>query len=675
MKKFIFIEPYVSYGGHNYKHLTVIPATFERLGYDYFFYAEDIPEPPFSNEKVAFSLSPVSDIKGLNKFEYINKRSTEFKKIVMAHTGATFVFLTTLEEDFPVWMSLICDDSFREIVKANDSLIVVQSTAGLYRNMLYLSDEEKKALDDLNRNLFWGQYTDLQAIIGNELVPEMNFIECLLPIYDFFIPENMVASEDKYYSYIGRFDIGKGPHQILPALKAFPDKDFFLHFYPVTQTNFLFYLEVLKNASEKIRMYNGLLARDEYADSLTNARLGLLPYDSYEYSIRATGVLEEYILNEVPVIVPKDSWLDYIVNENEGGAVVFDEMQADGIVDAINDAESNFAELKEKVRRTAASFKARMRADAFVERMDLLNKTRNVDVEDVSRKKSRYARTLGKGFAHFYVYCASEYMNEGEVQKAEECIQKAMDADADYWKACVLNERMAKTADPKKMAGLYIEGKVNNSLAFAQDLLKQVKSVLPPNDLNELIPLAKLADLSECDELLRFCENDLDVEKVCPDYLHLVSVVYRLKGEFEKAALFLKKFFEEGRKEFRSEKEIFQFLDDLGDLRDVSDKEVLMYLSCLLDKLEETVSITPESLYHIASLRKRFGDSEKALSCFENVINMPSQKRLKSGAYFHIGDIYTRAGKTTSAKKAFESCLNLNPNHQLAQRSLMRSYE
>ena len=603
MKKIIFVEPYVSMGGHNYKHLTVIPATFERIGVDYKFISEQIVNPPFQNDKVDFCLSYAGEYKGLQPADYIQKRGDEFKRIISENVGGLFVFLTTLEEDFKVWMSLFSDIDFQTKIKVDDAVIIIQSTAGLYKNMLFLSEQEKQALMNLKAHVFWGQYTDLQVIIGKELVPEMNFFECLLPIYDFFMRDDCKKYDDRYLSYIGRFDEGKGPWYIIPALKSLPDEEFFIHFYPVTDKNFLFYCGVVQSKGENVKLYNDLLTRDQYADALCNAKLGLLPYDSYEYSIRATGVLEEYILNGVPVIVPKDSWLEYILKEHCGGGMIFDENEQDGFIKAINEANTNYAKLKKEALLTAESFKGRMKVESFVEKIRSIESTREAPACDCERIKKEYAKTISKGYAYFFKYCAEEFLYEGDIEKANECANCALEHDKTY------------------------VGKKNVCL--------QVQ-------LSEL-------------------ESKVDTK-----YLHLLGVQYKEQGDNKRFEELLKKYFENNTELV----DALGFLNSLGDLSEIQDNELKEKLSMIMVQGGERIETSPESLYHIASLQKRFGKYDRAFELFNKIAVSAATDRLKSGAFFHLGEIALKQQKKLEAEKNFKKVLKLNPHHLAAREYL-----
>lgn len=59
------------------------------------------------------------------------------------------------------------------------------------------------------------------------------------------------------------------------------------------------------------------LSEENYREQLLNSDLILLPYDSYAYARRSSGIFVEAMALGIPTIIPKGSWMETQVKNNE----------------------------------------------------------------------------------------------------------------------------------------------------------------------------------------------------------------------------------------------------------------------------------------------------------------------------------------------------------------------
>ena len=70
MRKIVFIEPYVSLGAHNYRHISRIPSQCDKADIDYTFIAERKTHYDKKNRRISCILEPFHSMNSLD-FSYI----------------------------------------------------------------------------------------------------------------------------------------------------------------------------------------------------------------------------------------------------------------------------------------------------------------------------------------------------------------------------------------------------------------------------------------------------------------------------------------------------------------------------------------------------------------------------------------------------------------------------
>jgi TolA-binding protein len=71
-------------------------------------------------------------------------------------------------------------------------------------------------------------------------------------------------------------------------------------------------------------------------------------------------------------------------------------------------------------------------------------------------------------------------------------------------------------------------------------------------------------------------------------------------------------------------------------------------------------------MYRTASLYKKMGDNENAITRFEKLLDLDRKMTLTGGVYFHLGELYLTEGDQSRARKMFQYCCSHIPDHQKA---------
>lgn len=78
-------------------------------------------------------------------------------------------------------------------------------------------------------------------------------------------------------------------------------------------------------------------------------------------------------------------------------------------------------------------------------------------------------------------------------------------------------------------------------------------------------------------------------------------------------------------------------------------------------------SLTPEYLYRAADIAFNMGNEQKALDCFNQIIDNHETYRNLGNCYFMLGECYSALGQYQEAKEAYGEFVKLFPDHPLAK--------
>ncbi len=500
-EKKTFIEPYASIGGHMWGNVNFLQKSLHDEGVDYEFIVErdcDIPNYGFAQQFLMHRSE-------LNKQAYVNRIQTrvrEYANLFETRDSSLFIFLTNFTFEFDVWRILLKDSSWRKKILSEDRVIVVQITV-LSLKFFDLLKQCAPELHELKRNLFFSFFSELQPVLVKKYTEYENCFTLFQAAHERFSytvrPKNI---QETYLSYLGFYNWEKNPHLMLDAFGQVNKEPFHIHFYPVTHNNSSLYsaFERKKRSDDFIDCRR--LSADEYQEAIFRTKIGLLPYDSFTYSIRASGLLEEYLFAGVPVIVPEHSWLSFFLNRFAGGGVTFNPSQTGDFQKKIQQVVEQYDVHKKQALIAADRIACERSTQKYLSILACLFETRSCSgLGDLPDNDSSYKRAMDKGIAYHFSRFAQDELRAKNTDQAQQYIRKAREVDNSFWETDFL-DALADDASPEKLFSIVHASMKKDREINVYSLLQKLMTYCVSKDDKEsmlrMVDLIRQYNLCEC---------------------------------------------------------------------------------------------------------------------------------------------------------------------------------
>jgi glycosyltransferase involved in cell wall biosynthesis len=500
MKKFIFIEPYASLGGHMWRNVNYLQSAIHTQGVPYRFIAErDVVMPDCGC--VQQILSSRAELDRLSAVDKTAMRVNEYKGLFKEEEPSTFIFLTNYAFEFDVWPALLRDSAWRRTIQRRDHQVVVHITA-LSLKLFRLFEECRTELHELKETVFFSFFSELQPLIIKEYARYNNCFTLFQAGYEEFScigkPERNCK---QFLSYLGFYNWSKNPHTVFDVFQKKQRKiPFHVHFYPKGKQNSLLAAAFQDAKREDDRIDFRCLSAHEYTEAIFCSKIGLLPYDSYNYAVQASGLLEEYLFAGVPVIVPQDSWLSYLLSVFGGGGLTFDPNKTRDFERAINDVLAAYDMHSRRAQNAAKRIAEKRSISNYLSILRSLREDRVcADLIDLGEPQT-YEKAVQKGIAyHFARFAEEEYENKN-ISKAWEYLSVAENADKDFWEIAFLKhvlERSVKDCEAVHfLKGSLHSGREFNPYRLLEKLEKYCMSVEDEPSIKLMIEMICTHDLA-----------------------------------------------------------------------------------------------------------------------------------------------------------------------------------
>jgi glycosyltransferase involved in cell wall biosynthesis len=125
-------------------------------------------------------------------------------------------------------------------------------------------------------------------------------------------------------------------------------------------------LEALARRNRKLTVYGGRLSEDDYHALLESADCMIVPYDPAAYTGKSSGIVWECISLGIPLVVPRQTWLEREAVLWGAGCVAYQPHTIEGISKAFAAMSSDLAGFRENSVAAARNYRTVNGADAVV---------------------------------------------------------------------------------------------------------------------------------------------------------------------------------------------------------------------------------------------------------------------------------------------------------------------
>ncbi len=333
--KYTLVELYGSALGHPLKNIELFSPKKIREKYNY----DLLVDKGIRKKSLTKWFFKASDFYSIDISEKVKLREKEFFKLFSSLKNTKIVFLTSLEWDVEAFLNLV-KKGISKIIAKNNLEVLIHSGFGLHFSFIKHRDilVNKKEFKRIHFSFF----SEIQTHIAKKLFPSLNFYTLYMPHYK---TEKNSENKAEFLSYTGVFSIYKNPVFVSDLTKKLNKEKFFIQLYFIDESNLLLAKKFFetKNALCLFRKLTG----EEYKKILSKTKYGLLPYNKYEYSARASGLFEEYLMSGIPAFVTDGTWMAFKLRSYGLEETIFDG-KLDDFLQKYKDAERIYEYIKEK---------------------------------------------------------------------------------------------------------------------------------------------------------------------------------------------------------------------------------------------------------------------------------------------------------------------------------------
>jgi glycosyltransferase involved in cell wall biosynthesis len=177
-----------------------------------------------------------------------------------------------------------------------------------------------------------------------------------------------LPEEKNIILYLGDAKSSKGFHY-LPEIyqicsRQLPEYNFIVHING-PEINYNPLNSVAKTLSKIAEKNSNLIILDGFLDTgkyyycIESADLLVIPYDPVVYADKSSGILWESLYYGKPVVIPKNSWLEYEAKKEGHAFIAFEEYEAESIANAISNCVKVLAEKKSLAQSISQDYRKR----------------------------------------------------------------------------------------------------------------------------------------------------------------------------------------------------------------------------------------------------------------------------------------------------------------------------
>ncbi len=716
--RILILEPYGSSFGHPVKNVDVFSD--ETLKGKYKF--EFITDRGVRKQNIKNFFINAYRFYNLSIDERIKVRKREFKEIIYRVKNSHLLFSTTLEWDIEAWLELF-KEGIEDNLKRRNNILTIHSGFGMYYSFL----KHKKLLKEIElSSVRFTFFSELQTYLMKKSYPSLFFGTLPFPVYG--INSDSGGGEKEFISYVGIFSIYKNPFFVLDLAKKLKKEEFFIHFYKIDETNYFLAREffLLKNCKTNFNK----LTKKAYKGIFQKSRFGILPYDRYEYSLRPSGIFEEFFYNGIPVFVPDGTWMGYTLRKYGLSETIYNGKFTD-FVEKLKKVKRNELELKSKWKARAEKFRRELSLDNFFQNLKeiYLKMNKNISVHE--------KETIKRGLVNYYVNGAFYYFEKGDMDFSRKILSEIREEPEDYRDYYYI-KRKVEGEKPDKISYYTfwsqpldkndISKKSLYSSIFSEDIeklrkelssdenkkfLKNLKQVLNKSDYGEvfliyfyyltevILKAKKISDLSSIRSKVNYFYKN-NSKNISNKGMFYLAKTYYLLGCLDKSEKLFKSVLrrkinkslktesylilsnlyvskekyekaEYYHKKYTNKKDLmFKFYFSIAQKIELKEgKNHSFYYKKALNLLLSKNNKNETDYYRIGSLYKKIGNIGKAIKWFDKLLKESENYGLQGKAFFHLGEIEIKKGRIKKGIALLKKCLVKIPQHKKANEYIL----
>ncbi len=419
-KRLLVVEPYGSYVGHPVKNADIFSDKNMINHYNYEFYGDK----GLKNKCIRKFFFDTSKFYNLNYNEMVKVKKREFHKLIL-DTKNSYILFTTMHEWDMEALLILTKKGLKKTLEENNNILIIHSAFGMYSIFLKYANILNREF--IGNNIKFSFFSEIQTYLMKQLYKNLDFYSLYFPVYHKETENKSYKNpKNKFISYLGVFSLYKNPFFLVDLIKQINSVKFLIQFYKIDESNFLLAKRFSGENNHKV-VFNKISEKD-YKKILGETKFGILPYDQYEYSARASGIFEEYLINGIPAFVPENTWMSYIAKKKNLIETVYDGSKED-FLEKFEFAYKNYDEILEKWKIESKKSLNERSFKTFFNKINRIfigdNIEENIDV--LNSKK-----ILGNGMINYYVRSAFFFYDRGEIEQAEKVLSQVKSAPKNY---------------------------------------------------------------------------------------------------------------------------------------------------------------------------------------------------------------------------------------------------
>lgn len=422
----------------------------------------------------------------------------------------------------------------------------------------------------------------------------------------------------------------------------------------------------------------------QYYRSIKASKIGLLPYDSYSYSIRASGILEEYMLSNIPVIVPKNTWMSYFLTIHNGGGCIYNEDIENDFNVKVQTLLNNYENEKVKAIQASQKVYSVRNLSYAIKKIEYLYEHRTVTNIDKHLLKHKYLKIINKGKAEYFTRVAEQYLIENNTDMTHKYLNLSLGVDSLYWKTKAL---ISLINDQKKnqfslnaikevcfynpqVAIEYINKLDLSNLS--DKIKKQIAGFIKINNIENYLTYSdinryyKLIPITFFNRILTQKKNRNNKFLL---FLYYTALIYLKYNKQEISFKYFDLYIKQYDRKTKNKQWLYFINKSYQFINEQCSKHLSLikrnnYLKKELNFLINKRTKNDIDIYRIASLYKKLKKYDLSIQWFKKSCqNQDENVNLKANIYFHLGEIYFMKNKLKLALKNLKKCINLNREH------------
>jgi len=440
------------------------------------------------------------------------------------------------------------------------------------------------------------------------------------------------------------------------VIEEYKNEKFLIQFNNIREDNYFLFERLKRFANVK------LLTREinvkKFLHFIHETKSGVLTYDPYKFSLRPSGILEEYALANTPIIVPEGTGLHYFMKKFNLSGESYNPFSFDDFIEKFDKL------VKKGVTNNGINndLYNLNRVDKFISDIMKLYNTREfkTEIKIEPHLKGIVNEALKKGDVEYLTNVAELLIHNKREREAYNILENVIKKDERYIRAYYL---LLKYFNYSKTIYYFNNYKSTNTYdpvtlnRISRELIKRGKEIKNVN-YGEMIEPAFLEISELVDLAIEMKKKGYTSKKI---FFLLDKLGIKIQRDLIKID---RNKFEKNIREIKSlmgEEDLFLIHYKIGNIIYKSGFRCFEYflnksLKLILYKREKS----DRDYYYIGGIYEKLNNFLRAKEWFRKVLENTKDAKLESGAYFHLGVIEIKKGRDKKALNYFKKSVEIS---------------